>query len=579
MKDNQHAVQSSARARPIWLLVGLIFLGVLVSFIRAPSLSNLPASNFGGPTELNDLPGQLMSSWLRMLAAYIGSIFFSLFIGTLAATSEVRGRILLPLLDILQSVPVLGFFPTAVAWFMGNSGHRFGIEMAAIFLIFTSQSWNLAFGVYDGIKSVPTETKEALLSLGLGPLALFRRLYVPAVFPRVIDNSVLSWSNGWYFLMACEIISLGPREFRLPGLGSYLSYSIEHALWLNMVFGISALILLIVAMDVFIWKPLNALCTQFRFESTKQESGDASNTGLYVLTLYRNHRIFVPLRLFLSLCYEIWVSVESKLEKPTEKGFRPATGWKWANLGSLSLLWGGLVAGSIYATLALISSLVPPYDIAPWRIFESVLLSSLRIAAAYIVSLMWILPLVYWINQSPAITRQFKSLAQILSSIPATAFFPLIAILALKLFGLTEVAVLLLLVTGMQWYLLFNVLGGATSIPNDIREATTSLGVKKQLYIRKVFLPSIVPALVTGSITAVGGGWNALIISEYFKSSGSTYTVFGVGSILAKATYESGNERLMALTLFVMVAFILFLNRFLWQRLYKWSEHKFKLEG
>jgi NitT/TauT family transport system permease protein len=578
MKENFQSLYTSIRSRPVWLLVGLIITGILISFIKAPSLEQIPPSSIPTTEELSNLPGQLFSSWLRMVAAYLCALMFSIVVGTLAATSDVRGRFLLPTLDILQSIPILGFFPTAIAWFMGSSNDRMGIELAAIFLIFTSQSWNLAFGVYDGIKSVPTETSEALKSLGLGPLALFRKLYMPAVFPRLIDNSILSWSNGWYFLMACEIISLGPREFRLPGLGSYLSFSIEHGLWSNVLLGLIALITLIMAQDLFIWKPLGVLASQYRFESTKAEVG-VSETGSTLLQQYRKNKIFLPLRWMIDAVEKIWIALESYLETPTEKGFQPSAGWRWANLLSLSLLWGGLIAGALYAMMSLITALFPPYDISPLDILLAVLLSAARIAAAYVISLIWIFPLVYYLSTRPSSARVFRSAAQVFASIPATAFFPIISIIALKIFGKTEVAVLLLLITGMQWYLLFNILGGATSLPNDIREASVALGVKKGLYIKNVFLPSVIPALVTGSITAVGGGWNALIISEYFKLHGEVFQVFGVGSILASATYEKGNERLMGLTLFVMVAFILILNRFFWQRLYKWSEHRFRLEG
>jgi NitT/TauT family transport system permease protein len=579
MKENVPSLYLNVRQRPIWLLVGLILLGILLSLIRAPLFEGVPSPPVSAPEALRDLPGQLASSWLRMLVAYFFAILFAIFIGTLAATNEVRGRFLLPMLDILQSIPILGFFPTAIAWFMSGSGEqRVGIEFAAIFLIFTSQSWNLAFGVYDGIKSVPTETKEALKSLGLGPLALFRRLFLPAVLPRLVDNSILSWSNGWYFLMACEIISLGPQELRLPGLGAYLSYSIDHHLWLNTAIGISALILLILAMDIFIWKPLSALASQYRFESSKNDQ-NVSQTGLQFLNFYRNSRFFFPLRLFLNISHKSWRVVESFLERPTEKGFRPAMAWTWTNQLSLALIWGSLIAGSLYAMMSLISALVPPYEISPLQILFAVLTSALRITIAYLISIAWIIPLVYWLGQNPKLSRIFKSGAQVMASIPATAFFPLIAVIALNIFSFTEIAVTLLLLTGMQWYLLFNVLGGASALPNDIREAATALGVKKGLYIRKVFLPSIAPALVTGSITAVGGGWNALIISEYFKLDGQVQSVFGIGSILAKATYEKSDARLMSLSLFIMVAFILIFNRFFWQRLYKWSERKFRLEG
>ena len=267
MNENLSAIIRNIRNRPMWLLVSLILVGVLIAISRPSPSSGVISTP--SPDQLADLPSQLLASWLRMLAAYVFSIVFAFVVGTLAATSETRSRFLLPVLDILQSIPILGFFPTAIAWFVGAGHQRAGIEAAAIFLIFTSQSWNLAFAVFEGIKAIPSDTVDAMKSMGLGPLALFRRLYMPAVFPKIIDNSTLSWANGWYFLMACEIIALGPVEFRLPGLGSYLNYAIEQRLWSKMVLGLGALIALILAMDILIWKPLAAFSEQFRFESTK----------------------------------------------------------------------------------------------------------------------------------------------------------------------------------------------------------------------------------------------------------------------------------------------------------------------
>jgi len=578
MKDNFQSLFASIRSKPLWILLGLIIVGLLISVIRVPVFSNDQSSsslNF----EIKDLPAQLSSSYLRMWIAYIFALLFSATIGTLAATNEVRAKFLIPMLDILQSVPVLGFFPTAIAWFMsGSSDEQFSIELAAIFLIFTSQTWNLAFGVYDGIKSIPSETLYSMKSLGLGPLALFRRLYLPSVLPRIVDNSVVSWANGWYFLMACEIISLGPREFRLPGLGSFMHFAIENHDWTKLFVGLASLVSLILLQDFLLWKPLGVFADNYRFNESKSET-TISHSGHKILNSYKNARIFTPIHFVLDSFYRLWMQIEKFLEKPTEKGVSPSPLWSWFNRASLAILWGVLIAGAIYATLALIEAFVPPYEVAPWKIGLAVLVSTARILLAYVVCLAWIIPLVYFVNQHPSISRTFSSLAQVFASIPAAALFPLISIIALNVFHQKELAVLLLLLTGMQWYLLFGALSGANSLPNEIKESAIALGVKKKLYLKRVFIPSMLPTLVTASITAIGGGWNALIVSEYFIFDGNVNKVFGVGSLLAQATYETGSEKLMTLSLFFMVTFILAVNRFFWQRLYRSIHQRYKLDA
>jgi len=566
--------------RGSWLFIGILLTAVLVAVTRTPigiqSPSETPAS------EIKELPLFLFYSWLRMLSAYCCSLIFAIIIGTLAATKELRAKILLPILDVLQSIPVLGFFPTAIFWFvsMGTSigNPAIGVEGAVVFLIFTSQSWNLVFAVYDGIKGIPVESTEALKSLGLGPLGLFRRLYIPAVFPRLVYNSVLSWANGWYFLMACEIIAMGPMSYRVKGLGSFLSSAIENRNWHSLSFGLLALVFIIAGMSLLLWKPLDALANQFKFESTKQE-GAASGSGAAILSVYRHHGLFSPLRKFLVWLWSFWGYVENKAEPPTESGFHPTREWKWASLVLLAVFWFLVGLALSFALFSLLKSVMPPWSVSPLQILLAILASSLRIAVAYLLSVAWIIPLVYFIHQNPRAMRALNSISQIFASIPATALFPLIAVAAQMLFKMTEIAVLLLLVTGMQWYLLFNVISGAKALPNDIREASATMGVKGWLYVKKVFFPCIMPALVTGSITAVGGGWNALIISEYFQLDKTTFQVFGIGSFIARATYVDANTKLLSLCLFCMVSFIVLLNRYFWQPLYQWAENRFRLEG
>lgn len=554
--------------------IALVIAVLAIGAIRVP-FTGLPATD-RPPLELADLPASLLQSWLRMAVSYVGSLFFAITVGTLAATNERRAKVLLPVIDVLQSVPILGFFPAAVYWFVRMGGPSVGVEAAVIFLIFTCQSWNLVFGVYDGIRTIPVQSLEAARAMGFGDLAMFRHLYLPAAFPRIVENSVLSWANGWYFLMACEIIALGPMSYRVPGIGSFLASAMDDNAWERIAIGLVSLVALIVVMDIFVWKPLRAAATLFRFESTKRET--PTTTGDTLFNVYRKSIVFLPFRKVLAGFVRVGVAVEKTLEPPSQKGSVATRSWKLGSLVSMIVFWVLFFGALAVATVKLSESLMPPWEHAPHLILGAVGVSALRIFVAYVFSLAWIVPFVYWAHRKPFVLRYSQTLSQIAASVPATGYFPLIIYFALRIVGFEEVAVLLLLVTGMQWYLLFNVLGGATNLPNDFREVSDSLGVRRWLYVKRVFLPALVPALVTGSITAIGGGWNALIISEYFKFNGETHAVFGVGSLIARATYESGDEKLLAMSLLVMVAFIIVLNRFLWQPLYGWAERKFRWE-
>jgi len=569
-------IQNLIWGKRSWLLVGLVLAGLFIFAIRQPG-TQLPASP-DKSLVLEDLPEQLFYSWARMLVAYIASVFFALIIGTLAATREQRARILLPIVDVLQSIPVLGFFPTAIFWFVGAAGQRnWGIEAAVVFLIFTSQSWNLVFAVYDGIRAIPAEALEAVRSFGVGKIGRFRRLYLPAVFPRMTYNSVLSWANGWYFLMACEIIAMGPMSYRVKGLGSFLALAIDAKDWQAFWIGIGALISVIVAMSLLIWKPLNAYARQFKFESTKREG--EYDTGARMLGFYRHSPLFKPFRFVITLFARLGQMAEDRLEPKGREGARASPAFHWSYVAFLVLFWFviGVALGGGF--LKLIRSVLPPWEVPPWTVLLALGASILRIAAAYFICIVVMLPIIYAAHKRPRALRSLQSTSEVLASLPATAFFPLITAAAQRIFHFTEAAVLIVLLTGMVWYLFFNVISGAQALPNDIREASKVMGLKRGLYIRRVFLPVILPALITGSITAIGGGWNALILAEYFKQGTATFQVFGIGSILANATYVSGNERLLSMAIFFMVLFIVFFNRYFWQPLYRWAENKYRLDA
>ncbi len=560
--------------QPRWLFMSL-FLGLLiVSLVKIPDFKLLSSES----TKESSLIFQTFLSIGRMFIAYILSLFFGIFFGVLAGTNKNRALVILPFTDIMQSVPLLSFFPAAIYYFMKLGPPRFGVEAAVIFLIFTCQAWNLLFAVYDSIRLIPESVFESVRSCGLGPMARLSKLYLPAAFPRIIDNSNLSWANGWYFLMACEIIALGSLSYRVEGLGSYLALAVEAREWGNFYKGIFVLVLVIVFMDAFIWKPLAALSKHYRFDSdSSSESTDKRSERL--LQLYENHFAFAPIRWIILLFKTLFTFLENFSEDKysPEKTFQPKKAERFTFIFAI-FFWITFGVFAIWSFLQLYKALFTPHELSPWTIFSAILTSGSRILAAYSLSLIWIFPVTFWLHKSPKRLRSAQTLAQILASIPATAFFPVIALIGNFLFQTREVAVILMLLTGMQWYLLFNVIGGAQNIGSDIKDISSSLGLSASLYLKKIFLPVIAPAFITGSITAIGGGWNALFIAEYIKIGKDSFEVFGIGNLLAQATFVTGNKNLVAYSVFFMVLFIVFLNRLFWQPLYNWAEQKFRLD-
>lgn len=561
-----------------WYALALVIVALFASLSETPSPVIDPShfDPFGA-----QFSHQLIYSFLRMLAAFVAALVFALVFGVLAATSTTRAKVILPIIDILQSVPLLGFFPTAIFWFMKLGSQNVGLELAVIFLIFTSQAWNLVFAVYDGIRLIPESTKQAVESMALGPVARFRRLYLPAAFPRIVDNAALSWANGWYFLMACEIISLGSLNYEAPGLGSFMFRAVEHSNWLTFYQGLGTLFAVIIFMDIFIWRPLGALASNYRFDmgsNDDQEEGE-SETSEEILSFYRNHWLTTPLRLFLHSFDWLFGKLEDSFdERYTPEKKHSKKTWKIVDAAISVGFWLGIAGALLWSSFEIYDVLTHPQPMKATTIVLSILTSGLRVLTSYLLCLCWILPLCFWLHRRAKYMRWAQSAAQVLASIPATAFFPVIAVLSFRFFHTTELAVVLMLITGMQWYLLFNIIGGAQSIGSDLKDLGQALNLSRWMYLKKIFLPAIAPALITGSITAVGGGWNALIIAEYIHIGDILYKVFGIGAVISEATFETGDRNLVAYSLFFMVFIIVSINKLFWQPLYDWAENKFKMD-
>lgn len=558
----------------ILLIIGFLFTGWKRITIIGPSI----------PAGLRNLPYYSIWSIIRVSIAYLISLIFSIIYGYAASSSKRAESFMIPILDILQSIPVLGFFPAAIHFFISlTNGDRLGVELASIFLIFTGQAWNMAFGVYESIKSIPDDLLEGAHSFGLNKWISFKKIILPATIPKLVYNSIMSWAGGWYFLIACEIIAIGPVSYELPGLGSFLIKTVEEGRFSLTIAGLLTLLSIVLLSHIFIWKPLSVWSEKFRYEFV---SPFALHTESAIAGLYR----------------DIWMIMRKgliSLRKPIlfiKKGFIKIIPVKTELLifrlmsaikGPLFNLLRGLLKAAfiiffviitIKAFLGVLSSLLRPWPYETIYIPLAILCSIIRLAVAYFLALSWTLPLALWVERNPHILRIALPLSEIGASIPATALFPFIVLFVINVSGGLNLASILLVLTGMQWYLLFNLLAGIISIPADIKEAAYSLGLGKRLYWKKILIPAIFPSFVTGSITAWGGGWNALIISEYFVYKERAYSVFGIGSMLDEATYVHGDTTMLLICVISMICTIIILNRFFWRKLYDYSIEKFRLE-
>lgn len=581
-------------------LIGL-FLAVGIGVYRGGvHLGELTAET----VTIQDLPAAITLSFMRMLIAFSGSLLFAFILGLIAARSTWGERIVIPALDILQSIPIVGFFPAAITFFISiSSGHRIGVEMAAIFLIFTSMAWNLAFAIYEAIKGAPDELHDAMQSFGVKGSLRFWKFFAPISIPRLVYNSILSWSNGWFFLVACEIIAVGPMRYDLPGIGSFLARAAEHDQIKLVLWGLATLTILILLMDYLIWRPASHWADRFK-------QGTASLDELEEEEFLQIPKHFLAKILFLRVYIRKIIRI---LAKPLYFLFKdillpifwdlPLLGFQKINISihkkhalTSSEKWHAVgkkikhlqkVFVILLLTLIATSSLIfviylfrPPWPDIVKQIPLAIFLSTGRLVLALFISFAWILPVVLYCWNRPKLKQNFTTIAQIGASLPATALFPLIIVLATQYFGAgIEIASIVLLLTGMQWYVLFNALGGVATIPNDYQEATRSLGLSKWLTFKKLVLPAMQPALVTGAITAWGGGWNALVVAEYILFKDEVLSVNGIGALINQSVYQSGDTRDILFCIAAMIIWILLINIIFWRPIYKFTSERYRFEG
>jgi NitT/TauT family transport system permease protein len=521
-------------------------------------------------------------SFLRMGAAYFASLGFALAYGYYAATHRTGERVMIPILDILQSIPILGFFPFALIFFAGlTPGSWPGVNLASVFLIFTSMAWNMVFGVYESLKTLPAELKEVSDTFRLRGLLLFRRVLFPATINRLVYNSVLSWTAGWFFLVEAEIFTTNSSQ-ALPGIGSFLSFAASGHNGQAFLAGIFVLIVLIALLDFAVWRPLGKWAQRFRYDtapSGEGEVGPASGpagrfrrVAAYVTRGVRTgvSRISTPL-----------VQLASITRAPAPRSERRHALISYVEVGAILVLGWLILIAIIVAVYDVFSGPVLP---GVWAQIASLPLamgaSALRVTAAYLVCLAVSLPLAMWLARSQRAARFGMPTVEVIASFPATALFPVI-IFELIPYLTPEGAAVLMLVTGMMWYLFFNILSGIRALPPDLEEAATSFGVRGWKRFTRVVLPGIFPALITGSITAFGGGWNTLIVAEYLSVSHSqTLSLFGVGRAIDLGYALPGRTGypLMVAGLLTLVATVVAINELIWKPLYRRAVDKYRVD-
>ncbi len=550
------------------VLVGIaavIYLGVRLA-LNAPEVVKGPDIHLVPRV----LPWYALRSIIRMAAAYALSLLFTLTYGRLAAYNRRAEQVLMPLLDVLQSVPILSFLPVVLLSLSALLPERIAAELASVVLIFTSQVWNMTFAWYQSLTTIPKELREAGAIFRFNGWLRFKALELPFAAISLIWNSMMSWAGGWFFLMAAEIFTVGQRDFRLPGLGAYLHEAAAQGDTRAVFWGIGALVLVIVALDQLVWRPLLAWADRFKLEMTEGENPPTS----WLYNLLRRSRIAGWFSQ--AVWHPLSEGLDARLirrsavteEKTAARKRRPWGLYLLALLLGLGLLYGAIRAGMMLVT-------VPA---GQWgEIALGTLATLLRVSVSLVIALAWTIPVGVAVGTNPRVATYLQPIVQVVASVPATALFPVFLLVLANLPGGINLAAIALMLTGTQWYLLFNVIAGASAIPQDLKYTSALIGLSRRERWQTLILPALFPYIVTGAITASGGAWNASIVAEHVEFGGRTLWTAGIGSLIARATAAGDYSLLLAATL-SMVLTVVLINRLFWRLLYRLAEERYRME-
>jgi len=557
----------------LWDAVAFVcVIGALVAFGHVAE-GTLKPIGAPGATEISldprNLPNYALRTTLRMFAALAASLFFTFTYGTAAAKSRRAALVLVPVLDVLQSVPILGFLTFTVVFFMGLfPGQVLGLELAAIFAIFTSQAWNMAFSIYQSLKTVPADLAECSLSFHLTGWQKFWKLEVPFAAPGLVWNTMMSMSGGWFFVVASEAVTVGDNSWKLPGIGSYVALALEQRDIVAVGWAILAMLLVILAYDQLLFRPLVAWSAKFRFETT----AGVTASDPWMLRLMRRTRLL--------------------------KFFGEAFGDAAAYIGGLRLSFTGRPRPlgrqepSRIIDALWIAVLLVVLGWAGWRVQgfaareltwpdveQAVLLGLITLVRVVVLmiiaSAIWV-PIGVWLGLRPVWARRAQPVAQFLAAFPANLLFPPFVLFIVYFRLSPDIWLTPLMVLGTQWYILFNVVAGAAAFPGDLKEVAANFRIGGWLWWRKVIIPGIFPYYVTGAITASGGSWNAAIVAEVASWGDTRLQAHGLGAYIADAT-DRGDMPRVILGVVVMSAFVVLFNRLLWRPMYAYAQRRLTL--
>ena len=509
-------------------------------------------------------------SLLRITIAYALSLAFTLVYGYVAAYNPRAERFMIPLLDVLQSIPVLSFLPgVMLAMVALFPGRQLGVEAGAILLIFTGQVWNMAFSFYASLKSIPKEMREAAKIYHFSWWQRFIEMELPFSAIGLVWNSMMSVAGGWFFLMACEMFVLGARDFRLPGLGSYLQTAASAGDTRSILWGVGTMIAVIVLLDQFIWRPVIAWAEKFKVEQVESSNAPQS----WVLNLFRHSRSLAQIRQRTVRPLSERLMLYFSRERSSDE-VEPRKAWKIWVVRVLAV--AGLAAMS-YGVVRVVMILTGLQKAEVQEAAIGLGATFVRVNLTLLLGALWTIPAGVAIGFNPRLARIAQPLAQIAASVPATALFPVVLLLLIRVGGGLGIGSIVLLLLGTQWYILFNVIAGAIAIPTDLKECCSVFRMKGIERWKKLILPGIFPYLVTGMVTASGGAWNASIVAEYFHFKGHIYTTVGLGATISQAT-DAGNFDLLLAATMMMAATVVTINRLVWRRLYALAETRYRLE-
>ena len=516
------------------------------------------------------LPLYAFYSLVRMGAAYVLSLAFAIGYGYIAAHNRRVEMAMIAVLDILQSIPVLSFLPGVMLSMVALFPTRqLGVELGSIILIFTGQVWNMAFSFYSSLKAIPRDLREATLINGFSATQRFVELELPFGTIGLVWNSIVSVAGGWFFLMACEMFVLGKHDFRLPGLGSYLQTAASAGDTAGILWGLAAMIAVIVLLDQLLWRPAIAWSEKFKMEQVES----AAEVTSPILQLLRNSDV------------SHWIerrAIDPLWERLTVSPLRdaPVKAARGTHRGRI-VGAAALIALAVAVPYLLVKAALTLYGLHGAELvmtLEAAAASFGRVSASLVIASLWAIPVGVAIGFNPRLAKVAQPLAQIAASVPATALFPVVLLGLVQLGGGLGVGSIVLMLLGTQWYILFNVIAGAMAIPTELREAASVFHFTRWQRWRTLILPGIFPYLVTGLVTASGGAWNASIVAEYFHFQGRIMTTLGLGAQISSAT-DSGNGQLLLLSTVVMATLVVCVNRLVWRPMYRLARTRYALDS